>query len=277
MRALSLELTPILTQKNQDLDSIDQVLSAPDFQEYLRRYKQFLADFKQRGYINQRSKKWESLFDHFSFKPVTSDSRRAILCNIISDYQSTDHSTREEPNFFQIFTFAIRSIHHNKTTDLPICHNLRQLIAAQKNSLHHRQSFTKHSNHRSSSPYFIKQSPSKKKEVPNRVYQRGTCGTHNLLALVGLGLISINVVLNLNPKFALLLGIHLSPAMFVVLVAVGACMVGYGVSRKEPDADNSRINYYLRCCFRFGQSSSNTPNTEPATQPNSSRINNPPL
>ena len=97
---------------------------------------------------------------------------------------------------------------------------------------------------------------------------------NHIMAIAGSALMSVSLLLHLNPSFGLLVGLHVSPPMFVVLFVIGGAMAIYGISRREGlpllgtnQARTTSMSFLgvhqleqcLKFCFRFGPSRSRVP------------------
>ena len=168
---------------------------------------------------------------------------------------------------------TFQNIHDQRITTTSECIQARQLIAAQIAFVKQRleditrpisQESPIRAQHNQAGPLVLEISqPPSPPIVPASPY----CLSRNkTIATAGCGLMGGSLLLHLNPTFALMVGIHLSPAMFVVLVVTGACMAGYGLSRKESPPANTgtpvlqspfygrQIEQFLQFCFSFGRS-----------------------
>lgn len=260
-----------ITKQLEDLRQINRVLTAPNFQDYLTRYAQFKQYFLGRGY-SRDSRPWNLLLDSFSFVLNPSDLRTQALELAFSAAEQSDEQS--SLNLHALLYITFRNIHTHKSTDFFQCNAVQDLISEQITILEqylvhatpHQAGLT-HSDVCNHQPSHGTQSQGSIVQASWQLLTR-----HKLIAGSGAGLMSTSLLLHLAPSFALIVGIHLSPAMFVVLFVVGACLFGYGISRKEqptpPPPTNSntsngyaslygvQIEKFLKFLFNFRQQES---------------------
>lgn len=258
MQAAFDESIPSPSQKLEDLEQIAQILSVSDYTSHVKNYTNFFTYFKNRGYKKTQPQQWDQLLSNFDFMDDPKDSRTILVYELTLAYRLSHPRRTSPPNFFTLLYFTIHSIHTNRSTQISVCQTMHQLILAQKNAIQH-----------SFQPHFrlLQNSNTQNTSPLDPDFPVLTCSNNRWLAILGFAMIGLSTVLNLNPQFALSLGISLSPAMFVILVVVGAIFAGYGISRKEPDlppAGRSKdqryscsqtITNYTRFCWHFFQNS----------------------
>jgi hypothetical protein len=265
------ELIATITQKIAALQQIEELLATVDFQTYITRYNQFKQAFSHKGYKIQT---WNLLFDNFDFASNPRDPRTTMLRAVL-ELHAEQPDISGSPSFHRLLCVNFQNIHQHKTTDFPGCQQLRNLIDLQITSL--QQRIVAATNPVTEQPAGAL-SPILDEDGQPKPQSSPYCLSRNkTIAVVGFGIIGISLLLHLNSSFALLVGIHLSPAMFVVLVVAGACMAGYGISRKEqpnappairpaaaswqPPFYGQQIEQILKFCFKFGRTGAyNLPN-----------------
>ncbi|MBP6918470.1 MAG: hypothetical protein KBB94_06110 [Legionellaceae bacterium] len=273
MHAPNDELIANITKQLADLRQIDHVLAAANLREYLIRYEQFKREYLQRGYQRGEHHTWDLLLDNFDFAGNRMDPRTHKMHQAFDVCHGAQTEEQSSPSFFHLLYVTFQSIHDKKITTTSQCHRVRQLIAAQITIVEQRMkditrpiSQESHigAQHNQEGPLVleINQPPSRPIVHASPYF----LSLNKTIAAAGCGLMGGSLLLHLNPTFALMVGIHLSPAMFVVLVVAGACMAGYGLSRKEPPRANTgtpvlqspfygrQIEQFLKFCFSFGRS-----------------------
>jgi hypothetical protein len=268
MHSANDELIATITKQLEDLRQINQVLTAPNFQDYLTRYAQFKQYFLGRGY-RRDSRPWNLLLDNFDFVLDLRDLRTQALHRALSATAQIDKQS--SLNLHDLLHITFHNIHTHKNTDFFQCNAVQSLISEQITILEQRlvpatphQAGLTHSDVRNHQPSHGTQS---QEIIVHASWQLLT--RHKMIAGSGAGLMGTSLLLHLAPSFALIVGIHLSPAMFVVLFVLGACLFGYGISRKEqpttPPPTNSntsngyaslygvQIEKFLKFFFNFRQ------------------------
>lgn len=271
MHSANDKLIPTITKQLEDLRQINQVLTAPNFQDYLTRYAQFNQYFLGRGYRNN-SLPWNLLLDNFDFVLDQGDLRTQALHHALATTAQSDEQS--SLNLHDLLHITFNNIHTHKNTDFFQCNAVQSLISEQITILEQRlvpatphQAGLAHCDAHNHPPSHGTQS---QEIIVHASWQLLT--RHKMIAGSGAGLMGTSLFLHLAPSFALSVGIHLSPAMFVVLFVVGSCLFGYGISRKEqpttPPLTNSntsngyaslygvQIEKFLRFFFIFRQQES---------------------
>ena len=277
MHAPNDELSANLNKQLEDLLQIYGVLAAANFDEYLILYKKFKLEYPQRGYKKGEHHTWDLLLDNFDFADNKMDPRTQEMRQACVKCRGTQTAEPISPSFFHFLRVTFKSINDQKKTATSECIQIKQLIAAQIAIVEQRlkditrpisqESHIRAQHQEGPLVLEISQPPSRP-IVPASPY---FLSRNKTIAAAGFGLLGGSLLLQLNPTFALMVGIHLSPAMFVVLVVTGACMAGYGLSRKEPPPANTgttvlqppfygrQIEQFLNFCFSFGRSGNRVP------------------
>ncbi len=270
MHAPNHELIANIRKQLDDLQQIDHVLAAANFSEYCSRYEQFKREFQGRGYKKGEHHTWNLLLDNFDFANNSMDSRTQKMHQAYEECRSVHTPEPSSSSLFHHLLYTtFQRIQEQKTTTTSECIRVRELIAAQIAILEQRLNEVSQESHigaqhNQKGPLVLKiNQPPSRPIVPASPY---FLSRNKTIAAAGFGLMGSSLLLHLSPTFALMVGIHLSPAMFVVLVVAGACMAGYGLSRKEPPRANTgtpvlqspfygrQIEQFLKFCFSFGRS-----------------------
>ncbi|MGV3739770.1 MAG: hypothetical protein ACO1N3_00550 [Gammaproteobacteria bacterium] len=240
---------PIIAQiklQITDLECFKSILIAKNYKEYIEKYKELQAWLSSRDYAQAQYVELDMLFDYFDFWQNDYDPRTQKMHEILQELQQTRpndarlmnllHNLRESASsatLFHLFYFTIQEIQHKESVNLYLCRQMQELLNLQINKLQDRLEnlLPPPPNLPETQPHQQSQEPPFP-VIPNSPHPMSLNGA---LAIVGSSLVGACVLLNLSPQFALLLGIHLSPAMFVILVLAGSSMAIYGISRKDPN------------------------------------------
>lgn len=267
------ELSATLQKQIDDLTEIDLVLAADDFPEYLRRYAQFRREFPSRGYRSKEQAPWDLLFNQFEFQGNNWDLRARIFNRHYQDFAFQFNSSI----FHDLLTDTFNSIHAARNPRTLECDHLRELIASQITALRRDlASRMPAESNQNSNPTTMSQplapAPLLKSFAIVTPAPPQSCLSQNCgLLITGSTLMSASLLLQLNPSFGLLIGLHLSPPLFVLVFVIGGAMAIYGISRKESGPSliidpvrtssmlclgGQQVEQYLKFCFRFGRSRS---------------------
>lgn len=260
------------TLQIEDLQQFKAVLAAKTYKEFVQKYTDLKNWLPSRNYIPNQFEQMDVLFDYFDFLDDEYDLRTQKIQEIMQELKHiapndtrltqflTKKSTSNHSNtLFNLFYFTITEINYKKSTNLPLCVLMEDLLNLQIEKLQIRLEELLPAPCIAAQSSFDATSISAVEPPPTQ-----TMSSNTILAIAGAGLVSASILLNLCPKFALLLGIHLSPTMFVIFVVAGASMAIYGLSHKDPensppsDGHNSPTQdslffslQYLKSCFGF--------------------------
>lgn len=256
-------ITPI-HQQLADLRQITVVLTSSSFPDYISHYKQFQKVFLAHGY-DKDSPKWNLLLESFQFIQESNDTRTALLRQAFTGHPSAQLKDPSSLKFYDLLFFTFQNIHRQKNLRFPQCNAVLRLINEQIRLLELRLVHTIPVPAESSR---IAQLNTEIPSQPRPILQPHFLTRNRIMAGIGATLMSTSLLLQLSPSFSLWIGVSLSPAMFVVFFILGAGLLGYGLSRKEPRSgpasnSNSRESYLLygqhiesvlKFCFQFGGS-----------------------
>lgn len=282
----------------EELQQLNTVLTPQNYQDYLQKYQALLTWLPTHGYIKDQFQQLDMLFDSFDFLQNEHDERSIKLLEILNELRSLFQEESVQKKFNSILTepshckvlytmlyFTMRAIQQKESIHLPIRSQMQALVELQIDRLHAQLT----------NLLPLPPAPPIDHNIPQAVMtppfppisqgsifpNPATLSTNTLLILAGSGLVSTCVLLNLSPKFAMLLGIHLSPPMFVLLVVIGAGMVAYGLSQKEPDPtptiDRQKPSWFSLEFWKSGCGfwSSEPVVTQPAHPSSASHVNAP--
>lgn len=258
---------PIIAQikvQIADLERFKSVLTTKNYKEYLEKYTELKAWLPSRDYAQAQYEQLDMLFDYFDFWQNDYDQRTQKMHEILQELRQALPNDKILKKFllnltestssrtlFHLFYFTIQEIQHKQSVSLALCTHMQELLNLQINKLQERLDDLSPPPPAPLVTQSHQQSDAHLSIIPNLPH---LMSSNTVLIIVGSSLVGTSVLLNLSPQFALLLGIHLSPAMFVILVVAGASMAIYGLSRKDPNdsprpSGNSRPQAQESSCF----------------------------
>ena len=250
----------IIEQLTKRIDALRQIQSVftENYPEYVENYKSLCAWLVDNGYTKDNLSDLDLLLDNFEFE----DMRFTITSNIIAALQnyypdkpeiSACLEPENAPIFFTLFYFTMNAVQQHENVRLPVCSQMSRLLTLQCENLQSHICDLLPPPSPSPIKYTptIAQPPSSNRaeDIPQASGVAAAITTqpptpsvffglsaNTWMILIGSSLVTTSVLLNLSPKFAMLLGVYLSPFMFVLLVVIGAAMTIYGASQRDPES-----------------------------------------